>query len=186
MVLFAFGLLLAACSTSAPDPAQIARDNGMEVVDRRTVVQDGQVVEVVQVTASTPPPDPATFAAACAAGDLDACHSQGEALLYADSAAQAAAVWLAACDRGHAVSCGDLAYQYDNPYQQIPDREAHALAVGTKACELHAQPISCYLLANWYEEGRHGAPKDPAKAAALYRQACADGHHWACEKVAGR
>jgi TPR repeat protein len=186
MVLFAFGLLLAACSTSAPDPAQIARDHGMEVVDRRTVVQDGQVVEVVQVTRADPPADPAAFAPSCALGDLDACYALGDALLSAGQAAEAAAVWLAACEKGHPASCGDLAYQYDNPYQQIPDREEHALAVGTKACELHAQPISCYLLANWYEEGRHGAPKDPAKAAALYRQACDDGHYWACEKVGGR
>ncbi|MFH1466845.1 MAG: hypothetical protein ABIO70_20850 [Pseudomonadota bacterium] len=151
----------------APDPAgvPIVLDPGLEVVEVRAVELDGRPVELVEVTRAGPPADP--FAPACALGDLDACHAQGSALLGAGLAAQAAAVWLAACERGHAAACGDLAYQYDNPY--VADRDGQALAVATRACDLRAQPISCYLLARWHEEGRLGAPKDPAEAAGRHR-----------------
>ncbi len=76
-------------------------------------------------------------------------------------------------------------YQYSNPYIQMPGRDEHVLTVGTKACELHAQPISCNLLASWHEQGSFGLPPDPAKATELYTIACDSGHHWSCEKLMG-
>ncbi len=177
-------LLALACST-APEPVQPALldEPTIEIVDQRLVEEDGKVVQVTSFERSGDPPDLAALASTCEGGDQEACHQRGNALLSAGSYAEAEGVWLELCGQGHAMACGDLAYQYDNPYIEMPGQKENAVAVATKACELRAQPVSCYLLAGWYEKGKFGLGVDAEKARELYGAACESGHHWACEKV---
>jgi TPR repeat protein len=51
-----------------------------------------------------------------------------------------------------------------------------------KACEAGGAR-ECYGLADLYEEGRAGLPKDKAKAASLYEKSCSSGFAAACEYV---
>jgi len=176
-------LLLLACSGPTP-PAGVEdafKDNGFRIVEHHPAVVDGQPVQITTVTRD--PVDPATLDAACGGGDLIACHQRGEALLGQGRYAEMEQAWLALCEKGHKPACGDLAYQYANPFIQVPGRETHGLEVTTRACELHAQPISCALLASVYEKGAFGVQPDAVRAETLTRQACADQHYASCQKL---
>lgn len=163
-------LLWLAC-VSSPDyevtSAQLATD------------EQGQTVVVTTVERTDPP---APDGAACVepVRDEAACLAHGQAMLYAGDYAAMEDAWYTQCQRGYAPACGELAYQYANPYVQPPHRAERAVEVLNRACELHAAPISCGLVADAYQAGTLGFPVDAAKSDSFRKQACADGHYHSC------
>lgn len=166
-------LLLLAC-----DPAP---DGYTVTVTGTSIATDanGQTV-VVKTVERAAPPSPNAGACAEPVSDEAACFSHGESLLYGGDWAGLEEVWYAQCKRGFAPACGELAYQYSNPYAALPHRAERAGEVLQRACDLHAKPISCALLADAVRDGQHGFLADPARANALRERACADGHVHSC------
>jgi hypothetical protein len=105
----------------------------------------------------------------------------GMALYEAGRYAEAEDTLYPLCIGGNASACGELAYEYS--YVSFPHIQQRAAQVMTKACEQHARPIACSLLADAYRDGKFGLPKDAQKARELVKAACADGHYWSCEAL---
>ncbi len=83
----------------------------------------------------------------------------------------------AACGRGLAPACGDLARRYDFGLGVARDA-AKALALNTKACD-GGDVLGCHALGATYANGE-GVPKDYARAAMLLRVACDGGSPGGC------
>jgi hypothetical protein len=165
-------LALSACSseTKAPPGYRVKGDD--TVGNARVVTIEPEV-----------PRDPARLAAACSAAKGGAsCREYALSLLGRDDA-QAEQTWYELCEHDDFVACSQLAYQYANPYVILPRTSERAAAVATKACEHHAEPISCATLAGAYKKGQWGLPVDPAKARSLVVAACKDRHYWSCQEA---
>jgi hypothetical protein len=168
---FVLLLALGACSKSQPLP-------GYRVKSEHTVGNQQVVVVEPEV-----PRDPTRLSSACAASNGGApCRDYAMSLLGRDDA-KAEATWYELCQRDDFVACSELAYQYNNPWSKLPHTAERAAAVATKACEHHAQPISCATLAAGYKKGLWGLPKDEKRAKELVIQSCNDKHYWSCKEA---
>lgn len=149
-----------------------------------TVDDEGRTTRVTTFR-PTPASDAALDAlrAACDRQELESCRALGHQYLLAARHADAEAVYKAACDAGDGTACADLGAQYLNPYVHLPHPE-WALDVLTRGCEAEVHPpMACASLAEVYEDGRFGAPRDPARRAELLARACDDGHYWSCQAI---
>ena len=131
---------------------------------------DGETI--VEVARNTPLPV-----------DTSTGVEHGMALYEAGRNAEAEDALYPLCVGGDHNACGELAYEYSNPYVSFPHLQERGAEVTTKACEQHARPISCALLADAYRDGKFGLAKDPQKAHELVKTACNDGHYWSCDKL---
>jgi TPR repeat protein len=130
------------------------------------------------------------FRDACAEGELEACaHYAGEAALALMEKERASApidgadsTWVEryklACEQGSAAHCVDLALREEKKLGAGADR-GRIVAAFEQACPpvrwridgRDASARGCKLAGDAYREGK-GVPKDPARAAELYRRAC--------------
>ncbi len=118
----------------------------------------------------------------CAAGDAMACAKLGSMLRVGDGLPQdmvrAEPLLRSACEKGSSWGCGELAGLLVARGTTQDLQEAAKLLEG--ACETD-EPTFCAMLAGLLELG-HGVPRDPARAAVLYRRACERGYAPACGK----
>ncbi|HVT14900.1 MAG TPA: PDZ domain-containing protein [Thermoanaerobaculia bacterium] len=118
------------------------------------------------------------FRSACDRGDGKGCFqvalmfSQGLGAARSDE--QAAAFYQRACDAGSGTGCVNLGGMYTSDVSKT-------LALFERGCDL-GEPVACFNLANHYTDGT-GVKADPARAAALYAQACSGGYEAACAKA---
>lgn len=120
----------------------------------------------------------AFFRRACDLRDGKGCfqvglmHYQGQGATRSDELA--AAFFRKACDAGDGTGCVNLGGFYTSDVSR-------KLALFERGCDL-GEPLGCFNLANHYTDGT-GVKADPARAAALYAQACSAGYEAACAKA---
>ena len=85
-----------------------------------------------------------------------------------------------ACDRGSAVSCGDLGMSYLRGWAGIRD-ESRGVSLLSFACE-KGDADDCNTLGKYFAGAESGSPKDLAKSASFFKKACALGHQDACNR----
>jgi hypothetical protein len=123
---------------------------------------------------------------ACEMGDTKSCDSASADVLRAQRQTKVDAVQKAraACDKGNADGCYDLANEYESGlYAPLDYKKAASLH--SKACEL-GEPAGCMSVGLMYEIGKGVAKNSDkamssySKAAPLYLAGCNQGHGQSC------
>ena len=115
----------------------------------------------------------------CDAGDAKGCAKLAATGTAIDGASKEVAKAAAdkSCAAGYAEGCSQVGVL------SIGD-SGRAAEFFRKGCEGRDAKVGCFNLAYAYEVGS-GVPKDPAKAAELYKRACDAGSQIACKFVKG-
>jgi hypothetical protein len=92
---------------------------------------------------------------------------------------QARALYLRACEAGHAGACSSAGGLFLAVAPRDVEKGKELMARG---CD--AEPRTCFNLARLYETGE--VPRDPARAVELYRTACEAGHAESCTSLGMR
>ncbi|MFT3707715.1 MAG: tetratricopeptide repeat protein [Archangium sp.] len=121
--------------------------------------------------------------AKCDSGDAKACETLGKALVngtggVARDAVASQAAYVKGCDAGSGRSC-NVASANLLAGNTLPKDDATGVALMEKACTLKHLP-ACTYFASFYDDGKYGVKKDPAKAAVLRTTACDAGGPEAC------
>ncbi len=160
--------------TSPPEPSTVQTSPG-NASDGAAVRKADTAESQTVVSAATDGPSPPTPANTIVVTDA------GKRPVAGPASAQAAALYLKACDAGTAISCRNLALMYANGTGVSQDN-GRAVELYRKACK-GGDTGGCTNLGLMYANGT-GVSKDYTQAATLYRKACDAGSRIGCANLA--
>ena len=121
------------------------------------------------------------YQAACRRGYQDACYNLAVVWEKEDAPKRAYKMYQDVCNKGTLAGCVTLGFHYEWGADKLPQDEAKAVALYTRACDL-GDGLGCTSLASMHADGR-GVQKDLARARSLNDASCKTGNLTGCTKL---